>query len=47
MPVIYVTSCDEDVLRARALQGGATGWFTKPVDDDALLGTLKAVLSRC
>lgn len=47
MPVIYVTSCDEEVLRARALQGGAAGWFTKPVDDDALLDTLKAVLPRC
>ncbi|KRC82218.1 response regulator transcription factor [Sphingomonas sp. Root241] len=47
MPVIYVTSCDEEVLRTRALQGGAAGWFTKPVDDEALLGTLKAVLPRC
>lgn len=47
IPVIYVTSCDEEVLRARALQGGATGWFTKPVDDEALLDTLKAVLPRC
>jgi FixJ family two-component response regulator len=47
MPVIYVTSCDEEVLRTRALQGGAAGWFNKPVDDDALLGILKAVLPRC
>jgi FixJ family two-component response regulator len=47
MPVIYVTSCDEEVLRARALQGGATGWFTKPVDDEALLEAVKAVLPRC
>lgn len=47
MPVIYVTSCDEDVLRTRALRGGAAGWFTKPVDDEALLGTLRAVLPRC
>jgi len=47
MPVIYVTSCNEEVLRTRALQGGAAGWFTKPVDDEALLGALKAVLPRC
>lgn len=47
MPVIYVTSSDEEVLRARALQGGAAGWFTKPVDDAQLLGTLRAVLLPC
>jgi len=47
MPVIYVTSCDEKVLRIRALQAGAAGWFTKPVDDEALLGALRAVLPRC
>ena len=47
MPVIYVTSCDEEALRTRALQDGAAGWFTKPVDDEALLGTLKTVLPRC
>ena len=47
MPVIYVTSCDEEVLRTRALQGGASGWFTKPIDDEALVATLKAVLPRC
>ena len=47
IPVIYVTSCDEEVLRARAFQGGAAGWFTKPVDGEALLDTLKAVLPRC
>ncbi|NYT41458.1 response regulator [Sphingomonas sp. R-74633] len=47
MPVIYVTSCDEEVLRARAFQGGAAGWFTKPVDDAQLLGMLKAVLPSC
>lgn len=47
MPVIYVTSCDEPVLRSRAFQGGAAGWFAKPVDDEALLDTLKAVLLQC
>lgn len=44
MPVIYVTSCDEEVARARALQGGAAGWFSKPVDGDGLIGTLRTVL---
>lgn len=47
MPVIYVTSCDEEVLRTRAFQGGAAGWFTKPVDDEALLGALRTLLPRC
>lgn len=47
MPVIFVTSCNEEVLRTRALQGGAAGWFTKPVDDEALLDTVKTVLPRC
>jgi FixJ family two-component response regulator len=47
MPVIYVTSCDDEVLRALALQGGDARWFTKPVDDGALLDTLRAVLPLC
>lgn len=46
-PLIFVTSCDEEALRIRALQDGAAGWFTKPVDDAALLGVLGAVLPRC
>jgi FixJ family two-component response regulator len=45
MPVIYVTSCDEAVLRTRAIEGGAAGWFAKPIDDKRLLGTIRAVIA--
>jgi len=45
MPVIYVTSCDDEVARLLALRDGAAGWFSKPLDDDALIGRVRAVLA--
>ncbi|UIJ45532.1 response regulator [Sphingomonas cannabina] len=44
MPVIFITSSTEEATRARALREGATAWFTKPVDNEALLHTLRTVL---
>lgn len=44
MPVIFITSSADEATRARALQGGAVAWFTKPVVDEALLGVLRTVL---
>jgi two-component system response regulator FixJ len=44
MPVIFITSSDDQLARARALQHGAVAWFTKPVADEALLGALRTAL---
>ena len=44
MPVIFITSSNEERARARALQDGAAAWFTKPVDNETLLSTVRAVL---
>jgi FixJ family two-component response regulator len=44
MSVIFITSSDDRLARARALECGAAAWFTKPVADEALLGALRRVL---
>jgi len=44
LPVIFITSSDDRLARARALECGAAAWFTKPVADEALLGALRATL---
>lgn len=45
MPVIFITSSDDTLLRARALECGAAAWFTKPVADKALLNVLRRALA--
>lgn len=40
LPVIFVTAHDEPDLRTQALAAGAVGFFTKPVDEAALLRVL-------
>ena len=44
MPVIFVTSCTDEAVRACALREGAIAWFAKPVDDAALLAMLRSVV---
>lgn len=44
IPVIFITSTSEEATRARAMQGGAAGFLTKPFDDATLIATLRAVL---
>lgn len=44
LPVIFITSLIDEMARARAMAGGASGWFTKPFADRALLDALRAVL---
>lgn len=44
MPVIFITSSDDRFARTRALECGATAWFTKPVADEALLRALRMAL---
>lgn len=43
--VIILTSKDDAEVRNRAIQGGATAFFAKPVDDDALLAAIKSNLN--
>ncbi|HTM96898.1 MAG TPA: response regulator [Croceibacterium sp.] len=44
LPVIFLTSSEDEGLRARALADGALAWFTKPVSDDELLESLRRPL---
>lgn len=44
MPVLMITAVPDPAARARALGGGARAYLTKPVDDGALLGHLRAAL---
>lgn len=44
LPVIFITSSDDRLARAQALNCGAAAWFTKPVADETLLGALRAAL---
>ena len=45
IPVIFVTAFDTQETREQARQGGAVGYFRKPVDDQALLDVVKWALS--
>jgi len=44
IPVIYLTACDTHESRAAACEVGAAGCFSKPVDTQKLLDTIKRVL---
>jgi two-component system, LuxR family, response regulator FixJ len=41
VPIICVTAFDDAENRGRALALGATAYFTKPVDDQALIDAIK------
>jgi len=45
IPTILVTAYPNDVDRARALNGGVVCYLRKPVDDQRLLGCLRAALA--
>ncbi|KCZ94082.1 response regulator transcription factor [Hyphomonas johnsonii] len=45
MPVIFITSVLDALTRARALDGGAHAFLTKPVSDDVLIHHLKSALN--
>lgn len=40
LPIIFVTAHDSDETRAIAQRVGAAGYFSKPVDDQALLDAI-------
>jgi FixJ family two-component response regulator len=46
MAVIFISASTNETTRERAMQGGATAWFTKPMADEELLHELQAVLDR-
>ena len=46
IPAIFLTAFDSNESRQRAKQAGAAGYLQKPVDDQALLDTIKWALSN-
>lgn len=46
LPVIFITAFDTEGIRNEAKKAGAEGYFQKPVDDQALLDSIRWVLSR-
>ena len=44
MPVIFITAFPEERIRKRAEAAGAVAFFSKPVDNDALIERLDAAL---
>lgn len=46
MPVIFLSSQEDEFIRARAHQSGAAGYFRKPVDDQALIDSIRWALSE-
>jgi FixJ family two-component response regulator len=44
MPIIFVTAYPEERMRARALEGGACGFLSKPFRDECLIGCLNKAL---
>lgn len=46
LPVIFVTAHDTPETRELAHQAGASGYFRKPVDDQALLDAIEWALSQ-
>ena len=43
VPILVLTTESSADLKARARSAGATGWITKPFDDDSLIFALKRV----
>ena len=44
IPIIFITSYEDDELRARALNAGALDYFLKPFNDEDLLDAIEAAL---
>lgn len=45
-PVVFITASGGEDARAQALQSGARAWLRKPVDDRALLDSIRLALSE-
>ncbi len=46
LPVIFITGYDTEQTREQAKRLGALGYFSKPIDDQALLDTINWALSK-
>ena len=46
LPIIFITGYDTEQTRELAKRSGALGYFSKPIDDQALLDTINWALSR-
>ena len=44
IPIIFITSYEDDEVRARALNDGAVDYFLKPFNDEALLDAINTAL---
>ena len=44
IPIIFITSYEDDEVRARALNAGAVAYFLKPFNDENLLDAIDAAL---
>jgi CheY-like chemotaxis protein len=45
IPIVLVTGCFNETIRARVLTAGAVGYFAKPFDPRALIGCLEKALA--
>jgi FixJ family two-component response regulator len=45
IPIIFITALGDEKLRMQALRAGAVEFLSKPLDDDALLDIVRAVLN--
>jgi FixJ family two-component response regulator len=46
VPILFISGHDDPEAAAQALAAGAAEFFDKPVDDEALLGAIRRVVSR-
>lgn len=46
IPIIFVTACSEERVRARAMEAGAFGFFGKPFDEKGFVGCLGRVMNE-
>lgn len=46
LPVIFITGYNTDQTREQAKKSGALGYFSKPIDDKALLDTINWAFSK-
>ena len=44
IPIIFITAFGDEIVRARALRGGAVSFLTKPFSEDALLSAAQSVI---
>ena len=44
VPILFLTTESDDVMKKEAKAAGATGWITKPFQQEQLVGVVKRVL---